>query len=118
MKNRIRLSATEAARDFSRLLDRVSTGVEAVIERHAEPAAFLSPLDSAPRKLSACIGVHVARPSSAPDERFPQDAAMNGCSGIPRGNAGRTPMHATGALPPDAVVYLIGFSTEMATASG
>jgi prevent-host-death family protein len=75
VKNRIRITATEAARDFSRLLDRVSAGAEAVIERHTEPVAVLSPVDLAPRKLSECIAIRLARPSTSPDHRFAADLA-------------------------------------------
>jgi prevent-host-death family protein len=76
VRDRIRITATEAARDFSRLLDRVSRGTEALIERHAEPVAVLSPVDPAlPRKLSACIGVRLASESSVPDDRFAEDLA-------------------------------------------
>jgi prevent-host-death family protein len=86
MKNRIRITATEAARDFSRLLDRVSTGAEAVIERHAEPVAVLSPPEFAPRKLSECIAMRLARPAVVPDERFAEDLAA-----IIRGGAADEP---------------------------
>ena len=75
MKNQIRITATEAARDFSRLLDRIAAGSEAVIERHAEPVAVLSPVTSAPRKLSECIAARLASPSVAPDDAFAQDLA-------------------------------------------
>lgn len=75
MTNRIRVTATEAARDFSRLLDRISAGTEAVIERHAEPVAVLSPAERAPRKLSECIAVRLAGPSVAPDDAFATDLA-------------------------------------------
>lgn len=73
MKNRIRISATEAARSFSALLDRVAGGSEATIERHAEPVALLTPVESAPRRLSDCIGVRISRSSSAPDSKFHDD---------------------------------------------
>ena len=76
MKNRIRITATNAARDFSRLLDRVSAGAEAVIERHTEPVAVLSPVGGAPRKLSECIAIRLARPSTAPDDAFAADLAV------------------------------------------
>ena len=75
MKNRIRVTATTAARDFSRLLDRVSGGVEAVIERRAEPIAVLSSADHAPRRLSECIGARLAHASVAPDDGFAADLA-------------------------------------------
>ena len=74
MKNRIsRLSATEAARDFSRLLDRIQAGEEAVIERHSEPVAAIVPAARAPRRISECMAVALARPSTSPDPEFAAD---------------------------------------------
>jgi prevent-host-death family protein len=74
VKNQIlRLTATEAARDFSGLLDRVEAGQEAVIERHSEPVAIIAPAGHGPRRLSECIAVALARPSSSPDPDFAAD---------------------------------------------
>ena len=74
MRNRIlRLTATEAARDFSRLLDQIEAGAEAVIERHAEPVAVVSPAVAAPRRVSECMAVKLARRSSAADPGFAAD---------------------------------------------
>jgi len=74
MKNRIlRLTATDAARDFSRLLDRVEAGAEAVIERHSEPVAIIGPAIAAPRKVSECLAVAFAQPPSIPDPDFARD---------------------------------------------
>jgi antitoxin (DNA-binding transcriptional repressor) of toxin-antitoxin stability system len=75
MRNQIRVTATQAARDFSRLLDRVAGGAEAVIERHSEPVALLSPVESAPRRLSECLAVRLPRPSASPDDAFAKDLA-------------------------------------------
>lgn len=74
MQNQIlRLTATEAARDFSRLLDRIEAGAEAIIERHSEPVAVISPANTAPRRLSECIAIARARPSVTPDPDFAAD---------------------------------------------
>ena len=74
MKNQIeRLSATEAARDFSRLLDRVESGGEAVIERHAKPVAVVGPAFAAPRRISDCIALPIGRPSAIADPGFAAD---------------------------------------------
>ena len=74
MKNRIlHVSATEAARDFSRLLDRIEAGAEAVIERHSEPVAIIGPALAAPRRVSECLAVAVAQPPSIPDPGFAKD---------------------------------------------
>ncbi|HYM10512.1 MAG TPA: hypothetical protein VEU62_07265 [Bryobacterales bacterium] len=77
MKNQIRrLSATRAARDFSRLLDRIQSGGEAVIERHSpHPVAILGPAAVAPRRISECLAVPLARPSAAVDRAFASDVA-------------------------------------------
>ncbi|HKX00138.1 MAG TPA: hypothetical protein VJN43_20530 [Bryobacteraceae bacterium] len=68
-----RLTATQAARDFSALLDRIESGGEAVIERHSHPVAILSPAAAAPRRLSACAGMPIARPSARADAQFAKD---------------------------------------------
>lgn len=75
MGKRIRVTATAAARGFSRLLDQATLGTEVLIERHAEPVALLSPVGPAPRRLSECTAVRIARPSAAPDARFAADLA-------------------------------------------
>ena len=69
----LRLTATEAARDFSRLLDRIEAGEEAVIERHSKPVAIIAPAAHATRRISEFIAVEMARPSSAPDPDFAAD---------------------------------------------
>lgn len=74
MKNQIlRLSATEAARDFSRLLDRIEAGAEAIIERHSRPVAVMTPAEIAPRRISECLALRLARPSAVLDSRFGAD---------------------------------------------
>jgi prevent-host-death family protein len=74
VKNQIiRLTATEAARNFSVLLDRIEAGEEAVIERHSEPVAILAPAAHSPRRISECMAVGLARSSSSPDPDFARD---------------------------------------------
>lgn len=74
MRNQIlRLTATEAARDFSGLLDRIEAGEEAIIERHSEPVAIIAPASHAPRRISECMATGLARPSSSPDPDFAAD---------------------------------------------
>jgi len=74
MRNQIlRLTATEAARDFSHLLDRIQAGAEAIIERHSEPVAILMPATAAPRRASECLAIQLARPSVTPDPDFARD---------------------------------------------
>jgi antitoxin (DNA-binding transcriptional repressor) of toxin-antitoxin stability system len=69
----LRLSATEAARDFSKLLDRIEAGSEAIIERHSQAVALIGPAAMAPRRISECLAVPLARPSAAPDSEFAAD---------------------------------------------
>ncbi len=74
MKNQIlRLTATEAARDFSKLLDRIEAGAEAIIERHSEPVAIMIPAAGAPRRISECMAIRLTRPSVAADPDFARD---------------------------------------------
>ena len=82
MKNQIRrrrrsgaerLTATEAARDFSKLLDRVESGAEAVIERHSRAVAVISPPSEVPRRFSECLAVPVPRKSARADDQFASD---------------------------------------------
>lgn len=74
MRNRIsKVSATAAARDFSRLLDKVEAGLEAVIVRRSRPVAVIGPAPFAPRRASECLAIKLARPSVAPDPGFARD---------------------------------------------
>jgi antitoxin (DNA-binding transcriptional repressor) of toxin-antitoxin stability system len=68
-----RLSATDAVRDFSRLLDRVGSGAEFNSERPGEPVAVFAPSNTARRRLSECRAVSIRRSSSAPDPDFARD---------------------------------------------
>ena len=90
MGNRvIHISDTEAASDFTSLLDRVRAGDEVVIEHDARPVAVLRP--AAPSQSIDKIFVAIA--GDVPDEdwaRVPTDLSKNldhylyGTSKIPR----------------------------------
>ncbi len=74
MKNQIlRLTATQAARDFSHLLDQIEGGSEAVIERRGEAVALIGPAESAPRRISECLSVKLPYVSVSPDSDFARD---------------------------------------------
>ena len=74
MRNQIiRVTATEAAREFSTLLDRVAAGAEAVIERHNQAVAVISPPVSVPRRISECLAANLPRTSVGPDPQFAGD---------------------------------------------
>jgi antitoxin (DNA-binding transcriptional repressor) of toxin-antitoxin stability system len=85
--HRERLTATQAARDFSRLLDRIEAGGEAVVERHSALVAVISQPTNTPRRISECMSVIAAGPSARPDARFGSDL-----KNIVRGNpTGKSP---------------------------
>lgn len=67
------MSATEAARNFSELLDRVSRGEQAFIERRNELVAVVAPPSDAPLRISDCLKVQLPGPSAAPDPDFASD---------------------------------------------
>jgi antitoxin (DNA-binding transcriptional repressor) of toxin-antitoxin stability system len=69
----VRVSASDAARDFAALLDRVEAGAEAIIERDKHPVAILAPAAGAPRAISECLAIALARPATSPDEDFASD---------------------------------------------
>ena len=74
MKNQIqRMSATEAARDFSALLDRIEAGGRAIVERHSRPVALIGPAPFVARRLSESIALVLARPSARLDGAFGRD---------------------------------------------
>ncbi len=74
MKNQIkRVTATQAARHFSRLLDRIEAGDEFVVRRRSEVVARIGPVSGVPRKISECIAVPLKRSSARPDPDFLHD---------------------------------------------
>ena len=71
VKNQIRrISATRAAREFSKLLDSIQLGAEFVIERHSEAVAEIGPSGQAPRKLSDCLALNLRKSSARADPDF------------------------------------------------
>ncbi len=79
------MSATEAARHFSRLLDRAAVGGETIIERRSSPVAVIGPATSVPRKISECVAAPLARRS-----------AMDDLGEIIEGNPAKGPLSAKG----------------------
>jgi antitoxin (DNA-binding transcriptional repressor) of toxin-antitoxin stability system len=84
-KHLLRLTATHAARDFSRLLDLVEEGAEAVIERRQQAVAVIRPAKTMPRRTSECLAVRLARRSVRPDPGFARDlqAIIEGRRNLP-----------------------------------
>jgi antitoxin (DNA-binding transcriptional repressor) of toxin-antitoxin stability system len=56
-KDVIRISETEAARDFAGLMTRVRAGAEIIIESGERPVAVLHAADPARRSISECIAL-------------------------------------------------------------
>ncbi|MEE8587441.1 MAG: hypothetical protein V3T83_21600 [Acidobacteriota bacterium] len=74
MKNPIpKLTATEAARHFSQVLDQVESGSQYLIERRSKAVAHLGPSFFAPRLISECLAIRRSRPSVTPDKDFAKD---------------------------------------------
>jgi antitoxin (DNA-binding transcriptional repressor) of toxin-antitoxin stability system len=78
-KDVIHISEAEAASDFASLLDRVTAGVEVIIERNSRPVAVVRPAE-APRgrMISECIALakaHEEETGKAPvlDPDFAED---------------------------------------------
>ena len=69
----LRLTATQAAGNFSHLLDEVASGREVLIERRGEVVAVIGPAGSAPRRISECLSVKLPRRSARPDPDFARD---------------------------------------------
>ena len=69
-----RISATEASRAFSRLLDRVeSEGGRFLVHRRGNDVCVMAPPPVAPRRASECIAYLRSRPPVVLDGRFGSD---------------------------------------------
>jgi antitoxin (DNA-binding transcriptional repressor) of toxin-antitoxin stability system len=79
---RQRISATEASRSFSRLLDQVEGGRRFVIRRHGRDVGVLAPPETGDRKASECLALLRARGRVLLDDRFGRDL-MEVVSGEP-----------------------------------
>jgi prevent-host-death family protein len=73
-KDVIHVSATEAAENFDRVLDRVREGSEVVIEQDAKPVAVVHPAEPHTRRLSESLRLAREHASTVtPDEEFSRD---------------------------------------------
>jgi antitoxin (DNA-binding transcriptional repressor) of toxin-antitoxin stability system len=68
-----RLSATEASRSFSRLLDEVEKGRRFLIHRHGEDVCVMAPPPLHGRLASECLALLRARSPVTLDEGFSAD---------------------------------------------
>ena len=65
----LHVSEADAVREMAKILQRVETGVEVVIERDARPVAIVRAAAPAPRTISECIElarVHEEETGQAP----------------------------------------------------
>ncbi len=68
-----RISATEASRSFSKLLDKVEAGRRFVIQRHGEDVCVMAPPVASGRRASDCLAYLRGRAPVALDDRFGVD---------------------------------------------
>jgi prevent-host-death family protein len=68
-----RISATEASRSFSNLLDRVEKGQHFVIHRHGRDVCFMLPAPVEGRRASECLALLRGRSPVLLDDRFGKD---------------------------------------------
>lgn len=68
-----KLSATEASRTFSSLLDRVESGQRFLIRRRGCDVCEMGPVRVEARKVGDCLQILRERASIAPDADFAED---------------------------------------------
>ena len=67
------VSATEASRSFSALLDRVERGERFVVERHGKSICVMAPPQADGRRASECLVLLRDREPVLLDDRFGDD---------------------------------------------
>jgi antitoxin (DNA-binding transcriptional repressor) of toxin-antitoxin stability system len=70
---KVRVSATEASRSFSRLLDEVESGRRFVIHRRGRDLCTMAPAAAEGRRASECLDLLRARSPVLLDEGFGED---------------------------------------------
>lgn len=68
-----RVSATEASRSFSRLLDEVETGHRFVVHRHGRDLCTIAPASAGGRRVSECLELLRGRSPVLLDDGFGED---------------------------------------------
>jgi antitoxin (DNA-binding transcriptional repressor) of toxin-antitoxin stability system len=68
-----RVSATEASRSFSKLLDEVEAGRRFVVRRRGRDLCLMAPAAAHGRRASECVGLLRARSPVLLDDRFGDD---------------------------------------------
>lgn len=67
------VSATEASRSFSRLLDEVAVGRRFVVHRHGRELCTIAPASAHGRRASECLALLLGRSPVLLDEGFGED---------------------------------------------
>jgi antitoxin (DNA-binding transcriptional repressor) of toxin-antitoxin stability system len=68
-----RISATEASRSFSRVLDEIEAGRRFLVHRRGHDVCIMAPPPVAGRRASECLGHLRSRPPILLDNRFSAD---------------------------------------------
>ena len=68
-----KISATEASRLFSDILDQVETGRSFLVERHGREVCLMAPPPTAARRASECLKLLRGRAPVLLDEGFAKD---------------------------------------------
>lgn len=72
-KRRTRVSATEASRAFSDLLDKIEIGHSFIVRRHGRDVCVMTAPPVEGRRASQCLELLRGRPSSLLDDGFSRD---------------------------------------------
>jgi antitoxin (DNA-binding transcriptional repressor) of toxin-antitoxin stability system len=68
-----RISATEASRSFSRILEEVERGISFLVHRHGKDVCVLTSPKPTGRKASECLAMLKSRPEALLDGDFGRD---------------------------------------------
>ena len=68
-----RISATEASREFSNLLDQIESGRSFIVQRHGHDVCVMTSPPVAGRSASECLALLRGRPVSLLDDEFGAD---------------------------------------------
>ncbi len=68
-----RISATNASRSFSRLLDKVARGDRFVVQRHGRDVCVIAPAPVEGRTVAECLAILQGRTSVLLDDKFAED---------------------------------------------
>jgi antitoxin (DNA-binding transcriptional repressor) of toxin-antitoxin stability system len=69
----VTLSATEASRSFSKVLDQVEAGRRFLVRRHGRDICVMAPPQAQGRSASECLAILRTRPQVLLDGRFGED---------------------------------------------